>query len=60
MKPSTIGAYIITYTILEASYYNYSIIGPENPIFIVQAHLRTFCETQGKLHLTEPVQIESV
>ena len=37
MKPSTIGAYIITYTILEASYYNYSIIGPENPIFIVQA-----------------------
>ena len=39
----TIGAQIITYTILGFPYYNYKYIGPQNPILIIKAprlHLR--------------------
>ena len=33
----TIGASIITYIILGVPHYNYSIMGPQNPILIIKA-----------------------
>ena len=32
-----VGAFFITHTILGVPYYNYSILGPKNPIFIIRA-----------------------
>ena len=37
IQPDTIGALIITYTILGPPSYNYSIMGPKTPILIIKA-----------------------